>query len=103
VLRIGVRAGLNPKDIWELTWFEFHAVARAVSDTDIHDFNVMRHGASLGLMAHVDKKHRKQILPDKLFPLPSDKLQEVRRLSDDEVSAIIAQMTRRLIDTQEVN
>jgi hypothetical protein len=103
VLRIGVRAGLSPSEIWELTWFEFRAVAEAVQEVTVHDFNVMRHGASLNLLAHVDKKHRKQIMPDKLFPLPSDKPQEVRTLSDDEARMIIAQMTRRLINYEEVN
>lgn len=103
MLKVGVRAGLSPKEIWELTWFEFRAVAQAVNDSDIHDFNVMRHSASLNLLAHVDKKARKHIMPDKLFPLPSDKPQEVRMLSDEEARMIVAQMTRRLINFEEVS
>jgi hypothetical protein len=71
----------------------------------LHDFDVMRHGASLNLMAHVDKKHRKQILPTRLFPLPGERVErdEQARLSEDEAKQIIMNMTRRLINVQEVN
>jgi hypothetical protein len=98
-----VRAGLSPEQVWSLSWFEFHAVAKSVSDTEIHDFNVMRHGASLGLMAHIDKKHRKQIMPDKLFPLPTDVPVEATPISDDEARLMVEQMTRRLIKYEEVD
>lgn len=80
-------------------------MALALQAKRLHDFDVMRHGASLNLMAHVDKKHRKQIMPNKLFPLPIDKqdFSETRKLSEAEAQQIIANMTRRLINTQEVN
>lgn len=80
-------------------------MASALQAKRLHDFDVMRHGASLNLMAHVDKKHRKQIMPNKLFPLPIDKqdFSETRKLSEAEAIQIIANMTRRLINTQEVN
>ena len=80
-------------------------MASALQAKRLHDFDVMRHGASLNLMAHVDKRHRKQIMPNKLFPLPSDRIEpkEYTKLSDKEAIAIINQMTRRLIDLEEVN
>jgi hypothetical protein len=96
--------GINPTHLWEMTWYEFNAVATAYRERKLHDYDVMRHLASLLLAPHVDKKHRKSIIPTRLFPLPSDKPEvQQTKLSEEEAAQIIANMTRRLINTKEVN
>ena len=95
--------GITPADAWRLTWFEFRAVYKAYNDKRIHDFDVMRHGASLSLMAHVDKKHVSKITPSRLFPLPTDRAIEQPRLSEAEALEFVQLAKRRLIEVKEIN
>jgi hypothetical protein len=88
--------------LYELTWFEFNAIADGLKRNRHHDFNVMRHHASLTMMPHVDKKSRSALAPNKLIPLDGDKVIDTKPMSEAEAMKILQFFGRKLIDIEQI-
>jgi hypothetical protein len=88
--------------LWELTWYEFNAIAEGLKRNRTHDFNVMRHHASLTMIPHVDKKSRSALAPDKLIPLDGDKVIEHKPMTEAEAIEVLQFFSRKLIDIEQI-
>jgi hypothetical protein len=88
--------------LYELTWYEFNAIADGLKKNRHHDFNVMRHHASLTMMPHVDKKSRKALNPSRLIPLEGDDVFSDEPMSEAEAMKILQFFDRKLLDIEEI-
>jgi hypothetical protein len=84
-----------------MSWYEFNCAVHGLAELRKHDFNVMRHGASLSMLPHVDRKHRNSIRPEKLFPFADEK-PESEQISEAEAIKWMEFFSRELINIEEV-
>jgi len=99
---MGAQVGIFPPALYELTWYEFNAIADGLKRNRHHDFNVMRHHASITMMPHVDRQSRKALAPNKLIPLEGDYQGEPEQMTEAEAMKILQFFTRKMIDIEEI-